>query len=97
MSKQLQNPEKIVESLIHLKDELWDRRNEQGISEIIYKINSCLYKEYPIVIQEESLNAVMIVNYIVTTQGFSGKKVTECETKAQVNTALGDCSFGALT
>ena len=37
-----------------------------------------------------------VVNYIVTTQGFSGKKVTECETIEQVNRAFGDCSFGAL-
>lgn len=37
------------------------------------------------------------INYIVTTQGWSGKKVTECETGEQAWKALGDCSFGALT
>ena len=38
-----------------------------------------------------------IVNYIVTTQGFSGKKITNCETIEEAYTALGDCSMGALT
>lgn len=42
-------------------------------------------------------NTEKVVNYIVTTQGWSGKKVTECTTKEEVNYALGDCSFGALT
>lgn len=37
------------------------------------------------------------VHYVVTTQGWSGKKVTECETEEQAWEALGDCSFGALT
>lgn len=37
------------------------------------------------------------VNYVVTTQGWSGNKVTECESEADVWKALGDCSFGALT
>lgn len=36
------------------------------------------------------------VNYVVTTQGWSGRKVTECETEEQAWKALGDCSFGAL-
>lgn len=36
------------------------------------------------------------VNYVVTTQGRSGYKVTECESEAEVWKALGDCSFGAL-
>ena len=36
------------------------------------------------------------INYIVTTQGWSGKKVTECETEDEARKALGDCSFGAL-
>ena len=35
--------------------------------------------------------------YEVTSQGWSGKKVTECETEDEVWKALGDCSFGALT
>ena len=38
-----------------------------------------------------------MVNYIVTTQGFSGKKITECETEQEAWKALDDCSFGALT
>ena len=37
------------------------------------------------------------INYIVKTQGWSGIKVTECETVAEARKALGDCSFGALT
>lgn len=37
------------------------------------------------------------VNYIVTTQGWSGKKVTPCNTKSEVWVALDDCSLGALT
>lgn len=36
------------------------------------------------------------INYVVTTQGWSGKKVTECETEAEVWKALGNCSIGAL-
>lgn len=38
-----------------------------------------------------------IVNYIVTTQGFSGRKVTICQTIEEVQEALCDCSLGALT
>jgi len=37
------------------------------------------------------------INYVVSTQGWSGKKVTECETEDEVWKALGDCSFGSLT
>lgn len=37
------------------------------------------------------------INYIVTTKGWSGKKVTECETEVEAWEALHDCSFGALT
>lgn len=37
------------------------------------------------------------INYVVTTQGWSGKKVTKCETEYEARKALGDCSFGALT
>lgn len=37
------------------------------------------------------------INYIVTTQGWSGKKVTECETEDEAWKALSDCSLGALT
>lgn len=42
-------------------------------------------------------NKKKTINYVVTTQGWSGKKVTECETEEQAWKALGDCSFGALT
>lgn len=38
-----------------------------------------------------------MINYIVVTQGWSGKKITECETVAEVWDALGNCSLGALT
>lgn len=37
------------------------------------------------------------INYVVTTQGWSGKKVTECETEDEAWKALTDCSFGSLT
>lgn len=37
------------------------------------------------------------VNYVVTTQGWSGKKVTKCNTEDEAWKALADCSFGALT
>lgn len=36
------------------------------------------------------------INYVVTTQGWSGKKVTECETEDEARKALGDCSIGSL-
>jgi hypothetical protein len=37
-----------------------------------------------------------IVNYIVVTQGWSGRKVTECETEEEAWKAYSDCSLGAL-
>jgi len=43
------------------------------------------------------LKHLKVVNYIVTTEGWSGRKVTKCETPEEVSRALGDCSFGALT
>ena len=43
MSKQIQSPEKMVESLLNLRNELVRR----GYSEIAFKINSCLFSEYP--------------------------------------------------
>lgn len=43
MSKQLQAPERVVQSLLNLRDELVAR----GESEIAFKINSCLFSEYP--------------------------------------------------
>lgn len=36
------------------------------------------------------------VNYVVTTQGWSGKKVTECETEDEAWKAISNCSFGSL-
>ena len=41
--KQLQSQEKMVESLLNLRNELARR----GYSEIAFKINSCLFNEYP--------------------------------------------------
>lgn len=38
-----------------------------------------------------------IINYVVTTKGWSGKKVTECEAEDEAWEALGNCSFGSLT
>jgi hypothetical protein len=38
----------------------------------------------------------MTVNYVVKTQDWSGKQVTECETEQQVWNAIGSASFGAL-
>jgi len=43
------------------------------------------------------MNQGKTANYIVTTQGFSGKKITYCETIEEAETALSDCSIGALT
>ena len=43
MSKQIQNPELVIQSLLNLRAELIAR----GESEIVFKINSCLYSEYP--------------------------------------------------
>ena len=36
------------------------------------------------------------INYIVTTEGWSGKKVTECRDEVEVWEAIGEASFGAL-
>lgn len=53
MDKIIQDPEKIVESLLNLSKELWEQaqRNNGQISSdsqiIAFKINSCLYDEYP--------------------------------------------------
>ena len=43
MSKQIQPLDKIVESLINLRNEMIAR----GDSEYAFKINSCLFSEYP--------------------------------------------------
>ena len=43
-TKQIQDLELVVESLLNLRDELFEN---QSSSELFYKINSCLYKQYP--------------------------------------------------
>lgn len=48
MSKQLVDPKKTQESLIALKKEIWkDGWEKKSVEEIFYKINSCLFAEYP--------------------------------------------------
>lgn len=37
-----------------------------------------------------------VSNYVVTTQGWTGKHVTHCETEDEVWEALGKASFGAM-
>jgi len=44
--KVLQPNDKIVESLLRLKGELWEKQDDQ-LREVFFKINSCLYSEYP--------------------------------------------------
>jgi hypothetical protein len=44
--KELQPNEQIVRSLINLRDELFDRK-DSALAEAFFKINSCLYREYP--------------------------------------------------
>jgi hypothetical protein len=46
-TKTLQPDNKIVKSLLNLRDELYLRSNDASSAEIFFKINSCLYKEYP--------------------------------------------------
>ena len=54
MSKQLQNPNKVVESLQNLRDELWVRASyDLTAKEICFKINSCLFDQYPVHGQQE--------------------------------------------
>ena len=43
--KKFRPPEEIVQSLIHLRDEMYDKK-DANTSEIFFKINSCLYKGY---------------------------------------------------
>lgn len=43
--KTLLPPEVIVQSLINLRDELWERKNP-SLDEAFWKINSCLYRGY---------------------------------------------------
>lgn len=49
--KPLQAPEDIATSLLHLRDEIYNRivmadSNTTNLKPILWKINSCLYKEY---------------------------------------------------
>ncbi len=44
-TKTLISNEDIVQSLINLRDELWERKNPD-LNEAFYKINSCLYRGY---------------------------------------------------
>jgi hypothetical protein len=46
-TKTLQPHNKVVKSLLNLRDELYLRSNDASSDEIFFKINSCLYKEYP--------------------------------------------------
>lgn len=46
-TKTLQPDHKVVRSLLNLRDELYLRSNDALSNEIFFKINSCLYKEYP--------------------------------------------------
>ncbi len=45
--KQLQDPEKIVESLLRLRDEFYARGSFASHPDAVFKINSCLYSRYP--------------------------------------------------
>jgi hypothetical protein len=47
MSKTKVENSKIVESLENLKEELRLRTNDVTVREIFFKINSCLFSEYP--------------------------------------------------
>lgn len=40
--KEMRSAEEIVERLIALRDEVWERQNERE-KELFWKINSCLY------------------------------------------------------
>jgi hypothetical protein len=45
-TKQLQEPEQIVESLLRLRDEIYARGPNVSNFDVFYKINSCLYSGY---------------------------------------------------
>ena len=54
MSKQLQQSNKIVQSLMELRDELAERTSyDHTVREIVFKINSCLFDQYPVHKQPE--------------------------------------------
>ena len=46
-TKTLQPDHKVVKSLLNLRNELYLRSKDASSNEIFFKINSCLYKEYP--------------------------------------------------
>lgn len=45
-TKPLRPADDIATSLIALRDELWERKHPE-LREVFWKINSCLYREYP--------------------------------------------------
>ena len=45
-SKQYKPAVEVLQSLINLRDEMYNTKDEQ-VKDIYYKINSCLYAEYP--------------------------------------------------
>lgn len=49
LQKQLNEPAIIVESLINLRNELYGKLYSAEHNEIFLKINTCLYKTYPLV------------------------------------------------
>lgn len=54
MSKTLQQSDKIVQSLMELKEELSERMSyDHNVREIVFKINSCLFDQYPVHGQKE--------------------------------------------
>lgn len=54
MSKTLQQSNKIVQSLMELKEELYKRTSyDPTVREIVFKINSCLFDQYPVHKQPE--------------------------------------------
>ena len=52
--KQLQPTNRIVQSLMHLKDELWEQAEFDATARmIVFKLNSCLHGTYPVNGQDE--------------------------------------------
>ena len=50
MTKELRDNEVIVRDLLYLRDELAERKGieNSGAYEVLLKINSCLYRGYPL-------------------------------------------------
>ena len=49
MTKNLQRADAIVDSLLELKEELWKlSQYDETARMILFKINSCLFSEYPV-------------------------------------------------